>query len=211
MSLFSYKYLLKTKPKLRIICTEPKGKGEQEEQDLYSGMRLQDGERLWEQLSLQGPDPTGASWGVIYAHGSNRITSSRVLHIFMPHLLFINCTLTQNAFWEYLLKKFRKIETFIKASKHARSKEASLPILNIFLSSGNDEVLFQQRLRLTFASQPSTRNTLNAGDRRATLDISVCSECLLGSQSSPQGCPDSPRHWASFGDWLDEGWDGQEW
>lgn len=61
-------------------------------------------------------------------------------------------------------RKFFKIKIFIKASKHARSNEASLLISNIFLSTGNDEVLFQQRLRLIFAPQPSTMSTLNTGE-----------------------------------------------
>lgn len=102
----------------------------------------------------------------------------------MPHLFFMNCMLTQNVFWEYLLKKLRKIKIFINASKHARSNEASLLILNIFLVTGNDEVLFQQRLRLIFASWPAQQAPWMLVTERTSLSALSVS---WGARAGPRG------------------------
>lgn len=53
-----------------------------------------------------------------------------------------------------------------------------------------------------FALSPAD-STLNPGGKRAALDISGCSGCLLGCWSWPQGCPASLGHQAAPWGW---GW-----
>lgn len=106
MSLFNYKYLLIAKPKLRISCTEHQGKGEQEEQDLCSCMRLQDGESPWVQQSPQGPDPAGPSWGYLcswfkqdhFQKNSSYFNDTSVLYKLPAHRKYLLRTSTREVF-----------------------------------------------------------------------------------------------------------------